>query len=340
MVLAGGNITQAQSARGQRVSVVIPAYNAQETIGAAVRSALGETMVTQVIVVDDCSSDDTVKVARAADDGSHRLLVISQPANGGPALARNRALGIALGDYIAILDADDRFLPGRLASLFGAVGFDWDMAADNIAFINHETDPAAVPTMASAGSSRPLTLVEFIEANISHPGRRRAELGFLKPVIRREFLQRNRLRYDPDLRLGEDFAFYIRAFLAGARFHITSGCGYVAVERSTSLSGLHRTQDLGALAATDELLLARMDHVPDAAAAMRRHLRHIRTRFRYRSFLDLRRRVGVARALGSYARQPVHLTGVLASYALDKTVARRRASTAPATTRVRFLMEN
>ena len=339
MILGGEGKKVPREAAFPSVSVVIAAFNAQQTIAVAVRSALCEPMVTQVIVVDDCSTDDTLKVVRSADDGSNRLIAISQSVNGGPASARNRGFGIAAGDYIAILDADDRFLPGRLAHLFAAAGSDWDLAADNIAFIHDKTDASAVPARATEGLGRTLGLVEFIEANISQPGRRRAELGFLKPVIRREFLQRNRLRYNPDLRLGEDFVFYVRAFLAGARFRITTGCGYIAVERPTSLSGLHRTQDLGALAAADEVLLSRMDRSSAAAVAVRRHLRHVRTRFRYRSFLDLRQRIGVARALGAYARQPIHLTSVLASYARDKTLAWSRLRPQGVSAPIRFLLE-
>jgi len=339
MILRGpGNNPQVE--RGMfSVSVVIPAFNAEGTIASAVRSALGQEQVSEVIVVDDCSTDRTVEAARAGDDGSNKLILVRERVNGGPALARNRGFEVATGNYIALLDADDRFLPGRLKNLFEAAGDDWDMAADNVAFVNQNTDPRAVPVRATRGSARPLSLVEFIEANISQPGRRRAELGFLKPVIRRDFLQRHGLRYDTNLRLGEDFQFYVRGFLAGARFRVSSGCGYIAVERSSSLSGLHRTQDLGALAAADRDLLSGMDGNSPAAAAMLRHHQHIRGRFRYRTFLDLRRRIGVARALAAFIRKPADLAVILVSYVLDKAMARTAGRRTENMTRVRFLME-
>lgn len=94
------------------VSVVIPAYNSEETIGRAVRSALGqEYSPIEVVVVDDGSKDRTAETAEEIGDG--RVRVIRQ-ANAGPAGARNRGIREARGEFIAFLDDDDEWLPGRL----------------------------------------------------------------------------------------------------------------------------------------------------------------------------------------------------------------------------------
>src|SRR5690606_5010054 len=74
------------------VCVCIAAYNAEDTIARAVDSALRQSHVTEVIVVDDASMDGTVAIARQCDDGSGRLSVIVLERNGGPSGARNRAL--------------------------------------------------------------------------------------------------------------------------------------------------------------------------------------------------------------------------------------------------------
>ena len=109
--------------------VVIAARNASQTIARAVRSALGEPQVAEVIVVDDASADDTAEAALAADDGSGRLRLIVLEHNVGPAAARNRAIERASAPLIAVLDADDFLLRGRFEQLLGRD--DWDFVADN-----------------------------------------------------------------------------------------------------------------------------------------------------------------------------------------------------------------
>ncbi|RVT96747.1 glycosyltransferase family 2 protein [Rhodovarius crocodyli] len=95
-------------------SVVIPAFQAEATVAVAVRSALLQTEPRlEVILVDDGSSDDTVGRAMAAAGEDRRLTVLRQ-ANAGVAAARNAGLRLARGEYIAFLDADDRWVPQAL----------------------------------------------------------------------------------------------------------------------------------------------------------------------------------------------------------------------------------
>lgn len=94
-------------------SVIIPAYNAEATVARAVDSVLAQQGPTfEVIVCDDGSTDRTAEILAAYDDP--RLRVIRQ-ANAGRGAARNRALEAATGRFIALLDADDWWLPGKLA---------------------------------------------------------------------------------------------------------------------------------------------------------------------------------------------------------------------------------
>jgi len=103
-----------------RISVLMPAHNAEPYIAAAVRSALdgGEPDV-EVLVIDDGSTDGTVATVRILQDP--RVTVISIPASGGPARPRNVALTRARGRYVAMLDADDVLKPGWLAASANAL---------------------------------------------------------------------------------------------------------------------------------------------------------------------------------------------------------------------------
>lgn len=94
------------------ISVVMPAYNAERTIGAAISSVLSQTFHDwELIVVDDGSTDTTLAVIQALK--IPKIKVISQP-NAGVSMARKAAVAAAVGRYIALLDADDLWAPQKL----------------------------------------------------------------------------------------------------------------------------------------------------------------------------------------------------------------------------------
>lgn len=95
------------------VSILIPAHNAERWIRQSVESALAQTWAAkEIIVVDDGSTDKTLEIARTFETES--VKVASQD-NRGAASARNRAQGLASGDYIQWLDADDLLAPDKIA---------------------------------------------------------------------------------------------------------------------------------------------------------------------------------------------------------------------------------
>ncbi|MFN0094906.1 MAG: glycosyltransferase family 2 protein [Dehalococcoidia bacterium] len=94
-----------------RVSVIVPVYNGARYLGEALASVAAQTLPAyEVIVVDDGSTDESLEVARAAG-----AVCLSQ-ANAGPSVARNAGVAASSGELIAFLDADDRWLPGKLAA--------------------------------------------------------------------------------------------------------------------------------------------------------------------------------------------------------------------------------
>lgn len=94
------------------VSVVVPTFNRASFLGAAVQSIREQTYpIHEILIVDDGSTDDTEAVIGALGPGIRYV----RQSNAGPAAARNRGIGEASGDYVAFLDTDDRWLPGKLA---------------------------------------------------------------------------------------------------------------------------------------------------------------------------------------------------------------------------------
>jgi len=87
------------------VSILIPAYNAQEFLAATITSALGQTWARkEVIIVNDGSRDETLDVARRFESASVKVITHE---NQGAAATRNKALSLAQGEFIQWLDADD-----------------------------------------------------------------------------------------------------------------------------------------------------------------------------------------------------------------------------------------
>jgi len=96
-----------------KVSVIIPTYNRAHLVRRAIRSVLNQTYQDfEVIVVDDCSTDNTAEVLKEFKD--NRIKYIRHKVNRGVAAARNTGIKVAEGSYVALLDSDDRWLPSKL----------------------------------------------------------------------------------------------------------------------------------------------------------------------------------------------------------------------------------
>ena len=266
------------------VSIIIAAWNAEETLGQAIESALGQDGLTvEVVVVDDASTDGTLPLAERLATGEPRLTVLAQPRNAGPSAARNRGLEASRAPFVTILDSDDTMDANRLSELLQiAEAESWDIVADDLYKVASQ-DPET--PRQRLWSSDPIGLEtisfeSFVHGNLSRLHGGRGELGFLKPLIRRDFLVRHNLRYDETMRLGEDYALYATALARGARFCLTDPHGYVALIRPNSLSGRHSAADLGALVAADH----RLGLEPALTKAERRVLRQheIETQKRWR----------------------------------------------------------
>lgn len=302
------------------VCVIIAAKNAAATISRAVRSALAEQAVTEVIVVDDGSTDNTGAEVLSADDGTGRLKLTGFERNRGPAAARNHAIEASTASLIAILDADDFFLPGRFTHILAED--QWDFIADNIVFVKEESvGQIRNGVQKFQRQARLLDLEAFITGNISQRGKQRGEIGFLKPVMRREFLDRHNLRYKEDLRLGEDYDLYARALVAGARYKVIHSCGYGAVVRQDSLSGKHRTDDLKRLYEADQAILAKSALTTTQRRLLERHEKHVRDRYELRHFLDLKNQRGALSALAYALRHPLAVPAIVGGIAADKSAA-------------------
>lgn len=220
------------------VSIVIPAYNAAWCIERAVDSVLAQTFRDfELIVVDDGSTDDTAEVL-AVYRGA--LRVVTQP-NGGMSSARNAGIRAATGRYIAFLDADDRWLPDKLALQVEVLEARPDLAF--CAAIATLENPAGEKIGEWRGLGSATTGVSEVFANHA------AVAGGASAVLARRHLVQELGGFDTDLAGAEDTDLWIRLAARGGFVCLDTPL-VVVVRRPDSVSRNFGAMRRGALAMT------------------------------------------------------------------------------------------
>jgi glycosyltransferase involved in cell wall biosynthesis len=225
---------------GVKVSVIMPAYNAAEYIRGSVSSVLGQTLPNwELIVVNDGSTDRTLEIIEAFDDG--RIQVFSQT-NQGEGAARNRALSAAVGEYIAFLDADDLYMPNALTELSSFL--DRHLDVDVVYSDGQISDSEGRPLM-RISEHRPGPYVgDILEPLILSSS---VVLAINSTMTRRSLLETNDIDFDTDLRIGPDWDFWIQVARYGTFGYLNVvTCMYRTHASSvTSATGItNRRQDL------------------------------------------------------------------------------------------------
>lgn len=97
------------------ISIITPTYNCERFIGETIESVLKQSYKNwEMIIVDDCSTDNTYDVVRKYADNDSRIKYYLLEENSGAAVARTKAMQLATGDYIAFLDSDDLWISNKL----------------------------------------------------------------------------------------------------------------------------------------------------------------------------------------------------------------------------------
>lgn len=230
------------------VSVVITTYDAEAFVCRAVDSVLSQEGVSfEIVIVDDCSRDGTLDLLMRLRAEDPRIRVFSTSGNGGPSVARNLGIEEARGEWIAVLDADDAFAPGRLQAIVDAAakveamsGGCPDVVLDGLFFFDAVAGVVTgsgppPPAGSDAGVPYPFGMADYLRHNRAIEGE--LDWGLLKPVMRREFLVASGVRYPVSMRHGEDFAFMVSLLREGARCVLSPAPGYLYTRRSGAVSG-------------------------------------------------------------------------------------------------------
>ena len=211
------------------VSVIVAAWKAARTVNHAVQSALASTGVAvEVIVVDDASPDDTWCVLQQLAATDPRIVIDKLTINGGPSAARNRAISLAKGRYVAVLDADDTVMPERFRTLIAmADSQKADLIVDNMIEVDAEGQTIGAGFFLKSEpfqTQRSIDLQMWVAFN--QPMKAGDCIGYLKPLIRKATLDKTRAAYDPLLRNSEDYYLVADMLARGARMTYTPQAGY------------------------------------------------------------------------------------------------------------------
>lgn len=217
-----------------KVSVIIPIYNAELYIGRCIDSILNQTLKElEIICVNDGSTDNSLKICEAYAEHEDRVRVFNKE-NGGAPSARNVGLKYADGEYITFVDVDDWIEPAMYEKLYSqaveeaadisVIGFTKDTDNVSIKMENEAEIPGVIET------SEQMIRYAFIRDRYRNFG-----AYVWNKLFKRELLfEKNVILYDESLTRGDDVLFYAQAALKAGRAVYSEECLYHYIQRTTS----------------------------------------------------------------------------------------------------------
>ncbi|MEM5591119.1 glycosyltransferase family 2 protein [Niallia circulans] len=228
----------------EKVSFIIPAYNAQKYILDCVTRILQIPYEEiEVIVVDDGSTDLTLEKLKTIID--HRLMVVSQK-NSGVSAARNTGIRKSTGNYIAFVDADDLVLPEQYSKILNSVGFDKEIYMFAYAVMNQKI-VRKVPLPLEPGCYNEADARLLCERLYDEPFSKNYKATYFggkvyQYLFSRKFLLDNELAFPTNMRFAEDCIFCFSCFRVVKKFEVLAAeSPYLYVVYSESASHSYRS---------------------------------------------------------------------------------------------------
>jgi glycosyltransferase involved in cell wall biosynthesis len=214
---------------GLSVSIIIPVFNSEKTLGETLESFYFETVNRpdvnwEILVLDDGSTDKSLEVAKSWEE-KLPLKTFELPHSGGPAKPRNHGIEVSTGDYVFFLDADDVLLTGGLA-----VAIDFATTNDSDVLVPRlkSLDGRGVPRGMFSANRNQVTLDD---------SRIYWALNPMK-LIKRSLLIDNNIRFDESLKRDEDQPFVFKSYLAAEKISVLADPPVVGVRYSPSGTNL------------------------------------------------------------------------------------------------------
>jgi succinoglycan biosynthesis protein ExoO len=319
------------------VSVIMANLNGQAYLRRAIRSVMNQTHSNlELVIADDGSVDDSCRIIREEMGLDPRIKLIGSSTSRGPASARNRALAVASGDWIAIVDSDDIIHPERLGRMvWSAVALKSDIVADDIIFFGNNPSERNKTLLQDLHLDGPLTIDAVTLVSGCLRGARSISLGYLKPVIRKTAL--GDLRFNETLRIDEDHDLYLRLLMSGASFTLIPDAMYLYRRHAASASYRLSAAKLRLMIAAQEAFQHQLPpQMKDLSRAVHKRLARARDQLIYVGIVDALKAGDKRGAAGSLLRHP--RTVILLLRSLQERLARRFHRSATLRTRMKIVL--
>ena len=237
------------------VSVIIPLYNVEKYVGECLDSLLAQTFQNfEIIVVDDCSTDNSVAVVESYAEkfGGQLTLSRMKKNSGGAGFPRNKGMEFSRGEYIYFLDPDDAITPTALEELYThAKKFDADVVQSekwfeildefwNDADYRKKIKPTSWPTGEKIFITEPTLLSENLERRVVEFGKRWLTWSVCLQFVRRKFIVDNEIKFGDFI--CEDMTFTICELCSAGKYLVIPQTFYLY--RVHDKSAIHSQQDL------------------------------------------------------------------------------------------------
>lgn len=190
--------------RHEKISVIMPSFNAEKYVATAIKSCLDQNYKNwELIIVDDCSTDSTVQIVEEFTDSRISLYQLGH--NSGPGAARNVALTKCSGNWITVLDADDAMCLNRLSTFLDAalrIGREFVYYDNLLPWISQDVIPPTLDQKSehySIRNNKKMSISQWL-----------IEDGFAKPFFHRSLLSNGLIRYPEEIRGPEDTVFLVK----------------------------------------------------------------------------------------------------------------------------------
>lgn len=207
-----------------KVSVIIPVYNCAKYIGTTLKSVINQDFKGgyEIIVIDDGSTDDSLKIVNESLKGCGINYKIIHQENAGVSVARNQGIDISSGKYLVFVDGDDYILPNHLSELYTGTS-DFSLTQ----FIKKDGDTLSNPNHFDFNL---ISTDEFIKKELNME----ILFNFFQLMYDAEIIKENNIRFSPGVVYGEDTEFALKALIYGDKIHVSNEVTYYYIQHSDS----------------------------------------------------------------------------------------------------------
>lgn len=207
-----------------KISIILPVFNEEKYIQTTLDSIINQNFNDfEVIVIDDGSTDNTLKIVEEKFENSSISHKIIHQENKGVSSARNKGISLASGDYIVFLDGDDYILTNHLSQLYNP---DHDFSL--IQLVKKQNDNLTNPHFYKCEE---ITTKDFIKLELEM----KIPFNFVQLSYKTDIIKKHDLKFREDVNYGEDTDFAIKALSYGNSIKISNEITYYYLQHEESL---------------------------------------------------------------------------------------------------------